>query len=120
MNNTEFRTGSFIWVASEKTFQHSQKDDGAGAQGSQKEKIELQEYGWVGMVLEIRAQDENNVFLRLAWMYWPDNLPKCRLVGGGIVKGRQPYCGRCEMIGSNHSECLDGRGLSFRRDTDTV
>ena len=52
---------------------------------------------WVARVLEIRARDPSNIYLRVHWAYWPEDLPG----------GRQPYHGKNELIGSNHMEIID-------------
>ena len=52
---------------------------------------------WVARVLEVRAMDSQNVYLRVFWMYWPDELPM----------GRQGYHGKHELIASNHMEIID-------------
>ena len=57
---------------------------------------------WVARVLEIRAMNQSNVFLRVYWMYWPDELPN----------GRQPYHGRQELVASNHMEIVDAMTVS--------
>ncbi|KAF2464092.1 uncharacterized protein BDR25DRAFT_297165 [Lindgomyces ingoldianus] len=53
--------------------------------------------GWVAKVLEVRAGDEQHVFLRVYWMYRPEDLPK----------GRQPYHGENELIASNYMQIVD-------------
>ncbi|KKA27147.1 hypothetical protein TD95_000396 [Thielaviopsis punctulata] len=115
MNDTDFRTNSFIWVANEQTFalrRQQHDNEQTQAQSKKRPRIEPREYGWVGLILEIRARDENNVFLRLAWMYWPDDLPECRITGGGMIGGRQEYHGRCEVIGSNHMDIINAATVS--------
>ena len=53
-------------------------------------------------ILEIRASDSSNVFVRVYWMYWPDELPR----------GREYYHGRSELVGSNHLEIIDAMTVS--------
>ncbi|KAI4220334.1 MAG: hypothetical protein L6R36_007700 [Xanthoria steineri] len=48
-------------------------------------------------ILEIRAHDTKNVYIRLYWLYTPDQLRG----------GRQPYHGKDELIVTNHMEILD-------------
>ncbi|KAL8670726.1 MAG: hypothetical protein Q9168_004753 [Polycauliona sp. 1 TL-2023] len=48
-------------------------------------------------ILEIRAKDAKNVYIRLYWLYMPDHLPS----------GRQPYHGKDELIATNHMEIVD-------------
>jgi hypothetical protein len=52
---------------------------------------------WVGQVLEVRAAGPSQVWLRMFWLYWPDELPR----------GRQKYHGDQELIMSNHMEIID-------------
>ncbi|KAL8993255.1 MAG: hypothetical protein Q9169_006481 [Polycauliona sp. 2 TL-2023] len=48
-------------------------------------------------ILEIRAKDARNVYIRLYWLYTPDQLPG----------GRRPYHGKDELIVTNHMEIVD-------------
>ncbi|KAF8245905.1 BAH-domain-containing protein, partial [Wilcoxina mikolae CBS 423.85] len=59
---------------------------------------------WVARVLEIRAEDEAHVYLRVYWMYWPEELPS----------GRQYYHGAKELVASNHMEIVDAMTVSGR------
>ncbi|RPB27182.1 hypothetical protein L211DRAFT_612925 [Terfezia boudieri ATCC MYA-4762] len=59
---------------------------------------------WVARVLEIRAVDEAHVYLRVYWLYWPEELPG----------GRQPYHGQKELIASNHMDIIDAMTVSGR------
>lgn len=52
---------------------------------------------WVAKVLEVRAKDNQHVYLRLFWLYWPDELPS----------KRQPYHGANELIMSNAMDIVD-------------
>jgi hypothetical protein len=45
----------------------------------------------------VRAKDNQHVYLRLFWLYWPDELPS----------GRQPYHGANEFIMSNAMDIVD-------------
>jgi len=51
----------------------------------------------VAKVLEVRAKDNQHVYLRVFWLYWPDELPN----------GRQPYHGANEFIMSNAMDIVD-------------
>ena len=73
------------------------------AHGSTLEETDEQKF-WVARVLEIRAIDEAHVYLRIYWLYWPDELPG----------GRQPYHGAKELIASNHMEIVDAMTVSGR------
>ncbi|KAL8965475.1 MAG: hypothetical protein Q9183_003834 [Haloplaca sp. 2 TL-2023] len=59
----------------------------------------------VARILEIRAKDAQNVYVRVYWLYRPDDLPN----------GRQCYHGKTEYIATNHMEIVDA--LRFIRHT---
>ncbi|KAL8658798.1 MAG: hypothetical protein Q9226_000780 [Calogaya cf. arnoldii] len=48
-------------------------------------------------ILEIRALDTKNVYIRLYWLYTPDQL----------LRGRQPHHGKHELVITNHMEIVD-------------
>ncbi|KAK6541244.1 hypothetical protein TWF694_008610 [Orbilia ellipsospora] len=56
---------------------------------------------WVARVLQIKASDSSHVYLRVAWFYWPDELPM----------GRQDYHGVNELIESNHPDIIDAMSI---------
>lgn len=53
---------------------------------------------WLAKVLEVRAGDEQHVYLRVFWLYRPEELPN---------GGRRPYHGRNELIASNDMQIVD-------------
>lgn len=57
----------------------------------------LIENKWVAQVLEVRAGDEQHVYLRINWLFRPEDLPI----------GRQPYHGAMEIIPSNDMQIID-------------
>ena len=57
---------------------------------------------WVARVLEVRAHHPSQVFVRVYWYYWPNELPE----------GRRPYHGKNELIASNHMEIIDALTIS--------
>ena len=57
-------------------------------------------------VLEVRASDQQHVYLRVFWLYWPDELPR----------GRLPYHGRNEVLMSNHMDIVDAMTVSGAAD----
>ena len=61
---------------------------------------------WVGRIMECRATDEAHVYLRLMWLYWPDELPM----------GRQPYHGIRELVASNAVDIVDAQSIASRAD----
>ncbi|RMZ81213.1 hypothetical protein DV737_g2642, partial [Chaetothyriales sp. CBS 132003] len=57
---------------------------------------------WVGKIREARAQSEHRVFLRVFWLYWPEELPG----------GPQVYHGQQELVLSNHVEVVEATTIS--------
>ena len=53
---------------------------------------------WVARVMEIRAHSAAHVYLRVLWLYWPEELPK---------EGRKDYHSSSELVASNHMEIMD-------------
>jgi hypothetical protein len=52
---------------------------------------------WIGRVLEVRAGDAAHVYLRVYWLYRPEDLPG----------GREPHHGSSELIASNHMDIIE-------------
>ncbi|KAL6366257.1 hypothetical protein LRP88_00102 [Fusarium phalaenopsidis] len=98
LKNKKFQCGDFVLVANETTLEGTNN-----ARDSKQMTGEPSRF-WIAYILEIRAIDENRVFARVYWMYWPDELPPGTLNGKQSIQGRQPYHGRNELIASNHSE----------------
>lgn len=69
--------------------------------GSQEEAIDLNNQ-WFGKILEIRAHDPQRVFVRIYWIYRPEDLPG----------GRRPYHGKNELIPSNHMDIIDAQTVN--------
>lgn len=61
---------------------------------------------WVAKVLEVRAASEAHVFLRIFWMYRPEDLPG----------GRRSYHGRNEIIASNTMQIIDALTVNGKAD----
>ncbi|KAK9468869.1 hypothetical protein V1512DRAFT_245686 [Lipomyces arxii] len=59
---------------------------------------------WIGRVLEVRGSDSSHVYVRVFWMYWPNELPG----------GRQYYHGMKELVASNHMDIIDAMTVSAR------
>ena len=57
---------------------------------------------WIGKIQEARAENENKVFLRVFWFYWPEELPV----------GIQHYHGQQEVVLSNHADIVDATTIS--------
>jgi len=59
---------------------------------------------WVAKVLEVRAGDEQHVYLRVYYMFRPEDLPE----------GRQWYHGSNELIASNEMAIIDAMTVNGR------
>lgn len=57
---------------------------------------------WVGKIAQAKAESEKAVFLRVFWLYWPEELPM----------GRQPYHGDRELIMSNAMDIIDAQSIA--------
>ncbi|KAK6503967.1 hypothetical protein TWF506_002184 [Arthrobotrys conoides] len=61
---------------------------------------------WIARVLDVRADDPAHVYVRIAWFYWPEDLPM----------GRMEYHGRNEVIESNHPDIIDAMTVNGKAD----
>ena len=61
---------------------------------------------WVAAVVEVRAQNAWNVWVRIEWFYRPDELPG----------GRQPYHGRREVIKSPVQDIISAHTVAGHAD----
>ncbi|KAJ4169207.1 hypothetical protein NW754_001540 [Fusarium falciforme] len=101
LKDKKFQRGDFVLVANETTRERTNN-----ARSSKQMTGESSRF-WIAYILEIRAADENRVFARVYWMYWPDELPPGTFSGKKSIRGRQPYHGRNELIASNHMDVID-------------
>ncbi|KAJ4177272.1 hypothetical protein NW767_015179 [Fusarium falciforme] len=101
LKDKKFQRGDFVLVANETTRERTNN-----ARDSKQMTGESSRF-WIAYILEIRAADENRVFARVYWMYWPDELPPGTFSGKKSIQGRQPYHGRNELIASNHMDVID-------------
>lgn len=97
MGGDKFHTNDYVYVAHEESLKRRRTADATARSRRLTDD-------WVARILEIRALDSRNVFVRVFWMYWPDELPAGTVDGGKSVKGRQSYHGEDELIASNHSQ----------------
>ncbi|KAK6505340.1 hypothetical protein TWF481_007245 [Arthrobotrys musiformis] len=61
---------------------------------------------WFAKVQDVRAESSAKVFLRIAWFYWPEDLPG----------GRMEYHGRNELVESNHPDIVDATTVNSKPD----
>lgn len=57
----------------------------------------------VAQIIEIKGKDAEHVYLRVLWLYTPDDLP---------AGGRKSYHGKHELIASNHMSIIDASDMS--------
>lgn len=77
---------------------------------TEKELLEYdQKNFWVGKIIQARADSDKAVYLLVAWLYWPDELPK------GLKKS---YHGDGELILSNAMDVIDATSISFLAEID--
>lgn len=92
VHETKFGVGDFILINHSNIPQNKLMDQ------TEDKAVELdRQHFWPAQVLEVRASDAQHVYLRVFWLYWPDELPM----------GRQAYHGRSEVVMSNHMETVD-------------
>ncbi|KAH0566161.1 hypothetical protein GP486_000443 [Trichoglossum hirsutum] len=84
INDESFRVGQSVFI------NHSDI-----TQGTDLSEADLHDF-WAAEVVEIRANDAQHVYLRVAWYYWPEELPG----------GRRYYHGMKELVASNHMEII--------------
>jgi hypothetical protein len=74
---------------------------------------------WIARVLQVRAKDNSHVYALVAWMYWPDELPKPRKPSPDQVDksgGKRTYHGTYELVASNYLEVLDVLSFAGKAD----
>ena len=65
---------------------------------------------WVAKVLEIRARGPSHVYLRVLWLYWPEELKE----------GRNDYHSSLELVASNHMEIMDATTVTDKAEVSRV
>lgn len=93
INSEEFQVGQIVFV------KNSEESDVKNSPNA----VE----GWLAKILEIRAGDSSHVFLRVFWIYRPEDLPG----------GRQPHHGSTEVIVSNHMDVIEAVTVQSLADT---
>ncbi|CAG1979606.1 unnamed protein product [Fusarium graminearum] len=109
LNNIKYYKEGFIYVANESTVNY-QKAINNSESGYKKSNSE-----WVARILDICASSEHNVYARVYWMYWPEELPSSTIYHKMRVQGRQSYHGTNELIASNYNDEEIEVGLYWRQ-----
>ncbi|RSL79628.1 hypothetical protein CEP52_017499, partial [Fusarium oligoseptatum] len=102
LKENRFERGDFVLVANEATTQERKNNAGDTAQITDESSR-----FWIAYILEVRAASKNRVFVRVYWMYRPDELPPGTFSGKKFIQGRQPYHGRNELVASNHMDVIN-------------
>lgn len=102
VQNQKFSTGSLVYIN-----KHTPPPAPPDPDASEAEVLAFDKANhWVGKVLEVKAANTSEVWLRVFWLYWPEELPK----------GRQDYHGNQELIMSNHMELVDAKTVTSSAD----
>ncbi|KIW48219.1 uncharacterized protein PV06_00830 [Exophiala oligosperma] len=73
------------------------------AEATEDERLQYdKEHFWVGLIAEFRAGNTEQVYVRVFWFYWPEELPM----------GRKPYHGKNELVLSNHVDLVEAQTIS--------
>ena len=91
----ELRVGDFAYFAKNVVEPRKLSEDEILA--SKDPLKDERENNYLAMVAEARAEERTNVYLRVMYAYWPEELPE----------GRQPYHGMKEVVMSNHMDIKD-------------
>jgi hypothetical protein len=92
-NGIRYAIGDFIKVANEQSLKR---------QRTHRTQRPQRHLHWIARVLEVRATDPAHVYVRVAWMYWPHDLPS----GGG-----HDYA-PAEVIMSNHMDVINAMSVT--------
>ena len=87
VQDAHFKVGNYLFI------NHSGIENGSTM---------TQRQYWICFVLEIKAADAQHVYVRVFWLYWPEDLPG----------GRKSYHGKSELIMSNHMEIIDAQTVT--------
>ena len=98
VQNNKFPTGSVVYIN-----KHNPPPKSPDPDASESAILAFdKENQWVGQVLEVKAANPSEVWLRVFWLYWPEELPD----------GRKAYHGNQELIMSNHMEIIDAKSVA--------
>ena len=92
VNGVKYAVNDFVLVNNGEIAKGDQGEDNVGF--------------WPAKILEIRASDPAHVYVRVYWLYWPEDLP-C---------GREDYHGQSEMIASSHHDIISATTVSEKID----
>jgi hypothetical protein len=102
VQNQKFSTGEVVYIN-----KHTPPREPPDTDASEDEILDFDKQNlWVGQVLEVKASGPSQVWLRVFWLYWPEELPR----------GRQKYHGNQELIMSNHMEIVDAMAVASSTD----
>lgn len=98
----EFSLGDFVFIKRRSVT--TAEADGALGDMDEDQLLEWQRQNtWIGRIREVKAMAADQVYMRLFWLYWPDELPR---------GGREPHHGKREVVLSNHADIVDSMTIS--------
>ena len=101
VGDEKIRTDEYVFVNNSGE-EGKQGEEAHGEQHSA-EHADFRNY-WVAQVKEVAAMDGHHVYIRVLWLYWPEELPG----------GAQPYHGQSELVLSNHMDIIDALAVAGR------
>ncbi|KAF4468484.1 epoxide hydrolase 2 [Fusarium albosuccineum] len=101
LKDTKFSLGDFVKVTNRSPYRGDRaKRMNGGSKGPRRDRV--------AYILEIKAADERNVFARVYWMYWPEDMPKDKPGFSDEKLESEPN----ELIASNHMEIINVMSVS--------
>ncbi|KAF5010350.1 hypothetical protein FDECE_3466 [Fusarium decemcellulare] len=101
VEDTKFSLGDFVKVTNRSPYRGDRaKRMNGGSKGPRRDRV--------AYILEIKAADERNVFARVYWMYWPEDMPKDMPGFSDEKLESEPN----ELIASNHMEIINVMSVS--------
>lgn len=102
--DVEFKKGDFVYVNRSWPPPDPLPDDASPEELLSWRKQNM----WVARIAQVKANAASKVFVRLFWLYWPEELP----ASPGHKAGRLPHHGAREVVLSNHSDIIDATSIS--------
>jgi hypothetical protein len=87
VSHESFRVNDTIFINSQDQVNNGNQEDGDASKTIE----DMDETLWVASIVDIRAHDSSNVWVKVKWFYRPNELPH----------GREPYHGSKEVIKSS-------------------
>lgn len=99
-NGLEFQSGDFAYLARDlKELEVIPEEETLASNDPLKDE---RDRNYIAMIMEARADTPRNVYVRVLYVYWPEELPQ----------GRLPYHGMKEIVISNHMDILKAQSIN--------